>query len=1003
MPDITKQRLSGGPAALAAEEPRGALAALIVDDSNDDAELAASALEEAGYAPVRWRRVEDAVGMQTALAKESWDVVLCDHLMPAFDSFEALAVLGASGFALPLILVSGAVGEETAVAAIRAGAADFVSKDRLYRLAVVVRGCLRQVEERRAREAAEQAERDSQERFRVAVETTLDGLANFSSIRDRSGRITDFRYEYVNQALCARSGMDPSQLIGNRLLELFPAHIESGLFADYCEVVESGEPLSTEEMIFTEDRRVRRLSLALDLRAAKLGDGVVVAGRDVSASKQAEATRARLAAIVESTDDAVISTTLDGQVVSWNGAAERMYGYTAEEALGCQFSSLVTPSREHEVQAILARVLRGEHVDHFEADRWRKDGSVINVAVRDSPILDDSGKVIGASSVARDVSERKRAQAAVWEAEERFRRAFDEAPIGMAMLDLDLRFVQVNEALCEITGYSREQLEATTSEAITHPDDLGEQEREIAAVLAGEAAGYQSEKRFVHAGRNPVWVAVQITLLRDADAHPLRFLAQIQDITDRRHSEERLVYLADHDPLTGSLNRRSFEHALEAHHLRKARYGGRGAVIMLDLDHFKFINDTLGHHAGDEAISRAARVLESRLRETDVLARLDGDEFAVLLPNADSAQARVLAEDLLAALRAEKVELGSHARPLAASAGISMFESAEELSSEDVLVNADLAMCDAKDAGRDRAELYPGDGHGSSRMKGRVTWAQRIGAAIQHGGFVLLAQPIVEFATGRASQYELLLRMRDEHGDLIPPGSFLYIAERLGMVQEIDRWVTEQAITLLAEHHAPGEELTLEVNLSGLSIGDPELLALISRELERTHVSPHSLIFEITETAAVINMPRAAQFIRDINQLGCRFALDDFGAGYGSFYYLKHLPFDFLKIDGEFVKGCRTSETDRLLIKAAVDVATGMGKRTIAEFVGDEETASLLTRLGVNYGQGFHLGRPGAFNGTQPAAILDAQRPDSDGVSACGGERRAVETPGYLSMQTRGS
>ena len=201
--------------------------------------------------------------------------------------------------------------------------------------------------------------------------------------------------------------------------------------------------------------------------------------------------------------------------------------------------------------------------------------------------------------------------------------------------------------------------------------------------------------------------------------------------------------------------------------------------------------------------------------------------------------------------------------------------------------------------------------------------------------------------------------MRDERGDLIPPGAFLYIAERLGMVQEIDRWVTEQAIGLLAEHRARGEELTLEVNLSGLSIGDPELLALVSRELERTgRRRRSSLIFEVTETAAVINMTRAGQFARDLTSLGCRFALDDFGAGYGSFYYLKHLPFDYLKIDGEFVKGCRTSETDRLLIKAAVDIASGMGKQTIAEFVGDEETVRLLARLGVDYGQGFHLGRP---------------------------------------------
>jgi len=301
-----------------------------------------------------------------------------------------------------------------------------------------------------------------------------------------------------------------------------------------------------------------------------------------------------------------------------------------------------------------------------------------------------------------------------------------------------------------------------------------------------------------------------------------------------------------------------------------------------------------------------------------------------------------------------------------------VFESEGKISGEDVLVNADLAMYDAKNAGRDRAELYEAGQQEGSRMAGRVTWAHRIGKALQHGEFTLLAQPIVNLASGRASQYELLLRMCDERGDLIPPGAFLYIAERLGMVHEIDRWVTEQAIALLAARRAEGEELVLEVNLSGLSIGDPELLALVSRELERTGVPPHSLIFEVTETAAVINMTRAGQFARDLTRLGCRFALDDFGAGYGSFYYLKHLPFDFLKIDGEFVKGCHTNETDRLLIKAAVGIATGMGKRTIAESVGDEQTVCLLTDLGVDYGQGFHFGRPVAVRGMQAGALAAA-------------------------------
>jgi EAL domain-containing protein (putative c-di-GMP-specific phosphodiesterase class I) len=243
-------------------------------------------------------------------------------------------------------------------------------------------------------------------------------------------------------------------------------------------------------------------------------------------------------------------------------------------------------------------------------------------------------------------------------------------------------------------------------------------------------------------------------------------------------------------------------------------------------------------------------------------------------------------------------------------------------------------------------------------MRGRVTWARRIGSALKHDGFVLLAQPIVELATGTVGQYELLLRMRESDGSLILPSKFLHTAERLGMIQEIDRWVVCEAIRVLTRLAERGSSATIGVNLSGISIGDPDVLALVGRELDRSGVDPSRLLFEVTETAAVLNMARAGRFAAEVTRMGCRFALDDFGAGYGSFYYLKHLPFDFLKIDGEFVKDCLGSETDRLLIKASVDIAIGMGKQTIAECVGDRATVDLLMRLGVRYGQGFFLGRP---------------------------------------------
>ena len=224
--------------------------------------------------------------------------------------------------------------------------------------------------------------------------------------------------------------------------------------------------------------------------------------------------------------------------------------------------------------------------------------------------------------------------------------------------------------------------------------------------------------------------------------------------------------------------------------------------------------------------------------------------------------------------------------------------------------------------------------------------------------FVLQAQPIMNLATGDTSQFELLLRLRDPLGELISPAAFLPAAERYDLIGAIDRWVVKRSIAMLAEENRRGRRLTFEINISGRSAGDPELLALIEHELRTNEVDPAQVIFEITETTAVANIPRAQEFAHRLAGLGCRFALDDFGAAFASFYYLKHLPFDYLKIDGEFVRGCVTDRTDQLVIQAVVDIARGLGKRTVAEMVGDEETLELVRDLGVDFVQGFHIGRP---------------------------------------------
>jgi diguanylate cyclase (GGDEF)-like protein len=380
---------------------------------------------------------------------------------------------------------------------------------------------------------------------------------------------------------------------------------------------------------------------------------------------------------------------------------------------------------------------------------------------------------------------------------------------------------------------------------------------------------------------------------------------------------------------------------------------------VLDIDHFKTINDSLGHNAGDELIIGVARVLLERLRRTDAVARLGGDEFAVLLPMSDEPEATALAQSLLDDVRERTAQLdGERRRAVTISLGVAMFDGSA-VTPEDMIVNADLAMYDAKEAGRDRMAMYATAEHRHSRAKARLTWVERMDRALKEDGYLLEAQPIRDLASGEISHYELLIRMRGIDGDVIPPAAFLYVAERFGMIGGIDAWVAGQAIELIAAQREAGTDVRLEVNLSARSLGDPGLLASIEERLDRTGIDPHRLIFEITETAAVASFTQARAFADRLRELGCGFALDDFGAGFGSFYYLKHLPFDYLKIDGEFVANCVRNQTDRLVIAAVVDIARGMGKKTIAEFVTDEPTQRVIESLGVDHAQGDYVGTPG--------------------------------------------
>jgi diguanylate cyclase (GGDEF)-like protein len=422
-------------------------------------------------------------------------------------------------------------------------------------------------------------------------------------------------------------------------------------------------------------------------------------------------------------------------------------------------------------------------------------------------------------------------------------------------------------------------------------------------------------------------------------------------------TEAELRYLADHDSLTGLLDRRRFRSELDQYVSFSERYGGQGAVMIIDIDGLKAVNDELGHHAGDNLLRRVAEILRERIRATDIAARLSGDEFAVLMPQTDTAGALQLGEDLRAQV-AESARPAPEADLATISVGITMFGGRRDAGSEAVLVAADQAMYRAKEEGRNQIALFrdPGEPHRGPQR--RQTTAAKIRDALTHGRLSLHTQPIRSLASGGIERYELLLRMRSEDGELLPAAAFIEAAERSGMVQELDRWVIGRALALLAERERAGKPLSVHVNLSGASVSDISVLEFIERRLDEGGADPSRCTFELTETANVYDYEAAAGFADRLTDFGCQVAIDDYGAGFGPFHYLKRVPFDLIKIDGAFVSDMPRSDADQLTVKAIVEIARGLGKTTIAEYVQDDATIQMLRDYGVDMAQGFHLDRP---------------------------------------------
>ena len=544
--------------------------------------------------------------------------------------------------------------------------------------------------------------------------------------------------------------------------------------------------------------------------------------------------------------------------------------------------------------------------------------------------------------------------------QQRLETILDNAAEGIITFDADGRIENFNKAAEGLFGYTEDEVVGRDLSLIVPPQLRENREDYLKHFLRTEIQrliGHEGEVTARHKDGATFHMALKISVMTLGGKQ--LYTGLVADITERKAMLEHLKDMAEHDGLTGLYNRSYFQQELERVVERVRRAGGICcALLYIDLDNFKYINDTLGHTAGDKLIIEVASLLNKRVRKSDLIARIGGDEFSVLLFDTTPMLSVQVAESFRAKLADFIFKCGGDMVDIGCSIGVTAI-SPDTASATAVLSQADLACHLAKRGGRNRVHLYnPEDDASVAAMSLDMGWSRRIKEAIEKDRFVLARQPIVSTSTRKIESHEVLIRMLDERNELIMPSGFLSTAERFGLSAEIDKWVIQHAIEDLIRRRQESPHLRYAINLSGRTLTTPGICELIQDKISEAGLDPSALTFEVTETVAISDIAAAEIFLSRLRSMGCHTALDDFGSGMASFAYLKDLPVDYVKIDGRFVKNLADSTVDQAMVKAMNEIAHALGKKTIAEFVENEECFRLLAEFGVDYGQGYHLGRP---------------------------------------------
>ncbi len=778
--------------------------------------------------------------------------------------------------------------------------------------------------------------RTGQERTRALLDAIPDTMVRAT----RDGAVTDYKER--------DTGSSRLLTLGGNLYDRLPEPISSDVRHIIGAVLDSGEPQTYEyELPGADGARSR------EARVVRGGpDEVVAIIRDITEAKLAEdalrQSEERYRALIENMNELVCEIDSERRFVYVSPSFESVLGYTADELIGLDAAGLIHPD-DRKVIATEETRARGRAVfryRHKDGD-WRWFESTGQAYVQP-----EAGGVI----VSRDVTERVRFEEALRESEDRFRRVFEDGPVGMALVSPDFRTVQVNGALCRMLGYSEAEMMSLPITDLTYPDDL-EADLELAKqLLAGVVDSYTMEKRYIKKGGDIIWGEFTATLIRNHNGDIVYGLGMVQDITARKRAEDTVRHLAFHDVLTGLPNRALLKDRLSVALAQANRQAGSVAVVFLDLDRFKLINDTLGHSVGDDLLRNVGQQLQKLLREGDTVARVGGDEFTLILPAiGGSTDVVKAAQRVLRSLREPRMLAGRDVQ-VTASLGIAVYPE-DGRDAETLLRNADTAMYRAKERGKDTFEMYT-----SAMNTGgfqRLVLENSLRHALDRHEFIVYYQPQVELQSLKVVGLEALVRWEHPDRGIIGPDEFIHVAEETGQIIPLG----DQVLRMACEQSRAWQDsglppLRLAVNLSARQFQQRDLVGTIARALNESGLPPDQLQLEITEHVAMHDAAFTAATLKRLRDMGVQIAIDDFGTGYSSLSYLKAFPINTVKIDRSFVRDITVDASDAAITRAIIAMAHSLNLSVTAEGVETPEQLAFLREAGCDEFQGYIFSKP---------------------------------------------